>query len=327
MSRSDSTIIKGVAILLMLFYHLFYKGNEPVSDIVDIGDMPLVYYFARIVNPVAFFMIISGYGTYVNRFKSSLKHTLLKLCHLYILFWLICLIFIIISRFALGNDTYPGSVMTIIRNVTGVLTSWNYEAWFLLPYALVALSARSLIRLIDNRNPFAMYIISFATSILCAWLTPRLQQPVFDAFPIAKIPLLYFNLLPAFILGVYMAKYQIIGKIQIGRGKCWGLLFIVLCARALFPKIPCHDLFVATVIILFLKAPRPKWIDNVLTELGHRSTSMWLIHSWFCYYLFKDFIYSFNWPIAIFLVLLSVSWLSAVIIDYLNKNIQRIIFR
>lgn len=68
--------------------------------------------------------------------------------------------------------------------------------------------------------------------------------------------------------------------------------------------------------------PRPKLIDKLLIELGHRSTSMWLIHSWFCYYLFKDFIYSFNYPIIIFTVLLSLSWITAFAFDSINRLLQ-----
>ena len=327
MSRTESLIIKGIAILFMLFYHLFHKGTEAYTDYLYIADMPVTYYIARVMNPVAFFLVVTGYGAYVNRNTSNLKHIIVKLCRLYVLFWLISLTFVFIARFVLGNSLYPGSALIVFQNMSGILTSWNYEAWFLLPYALVAISSNFIIRFIDNRNPIIIYALFFSVSVLCGWLTPRLQQTVFATLPIAKIPLLFFNLLPAFLIGVYMAKYQLINKIRIGGGKCLFLILIIVCARIILFFLPGHDLFVGAVIVLLLNLPRPQWVDKILIDLGRHSTSMWLIHSWFCYYLFKDFIYSFYSPMLIFAVLLLLSWVSAIVADYLNKLIQRLIFR
>lgn len=327
MSRTDSLVIKGIAILFMLFYHLFHIGNEAYTDYFYIADMPLAYYIARVMNPVAFFLVITGYGAYVNRNTTNLNHVTVKLLRLYILFWLISFTFVLIARCILGNSLYPGSALIIFQNLSGIRTSWNYEAWFLLPYALVAINQKFIIRLIGNRNPIIIFSLFYAVSVLSGWLTPRLQQTVFAIMPIAKIPFLYFNLLPAFIIGVYIAKYQIIEKIRVGGGKSLLLMLIVVCLRILLAFLPGHELFVGVIIVLLLKLSRPKWIDSLLIELGRRSTSIWLIHSWFCYYLFKDFIYSFKSPIIIFIVLLLLSWVSAIIFDFLNKLIQRLIFK
>ena len=72
-------------------------------------------------------------------------------------------------------------------------------------------------------------------------------------------------------------------------------------------------------IVLFVNAPRPEWLDRFLTEMGKRSTSMWFVHTYFCYYLFHDWIYGFRYPVVIFAVLLMCSYMTAVVVDWIKK--------
>lgn len=101
------------------------------------------------------------------------------------------------------------------------------------------------------------------------------------------------------------------------------LLFILVAVNAYINKGIAYPLYSAAFIVLFAKIRRPSWLDTALNELGKRSTSMWFVHSYFCYYLFKDFIYDFRYPIVIFTALLTISYLTAITIDYLNKLMQR----
>ena len=48
-------------------------------------------------------------------------------------------------------------------------------------------------------------------------------------------------------------------------------------------------------------------------------STMWFVHTYFCYYMFHDFIYSFKYPLAIYLVLISLSYLVAVIVDSIRN--------
>ena len=76
MSKEQSTILKGIAILMMLFYHLFFRAglDELCSPLVMLGDDPLVSSLSRACYPVPFFLILSGYGcTYEQDFTISNK--------------------------------------------------------------------------------------------------------------------------------------------------------------------------------------------------------------------------------------------------------------
>lgn len=100
-------------------------------------------------------------------------------------------------------------------------------------------------------------------------------------------------------------------------------LLIFMVVNACINKGIVYTLYAAIFIVLFVKIRRAAWFDPALSELGKQSTSMWFVYSYFCYYLFKDFIYDFRYPIVIFTALLTISYLTAITIDYLNKLMQR----
>ncbi len=64
MTKQETQIVKGVAILLMIFLHLFNQMSnvELCRSFIYIGDIPFVYWLSAAANPVAFFLILSGYG-------------------------------------------------------------------------------------------------------------------------------------------------------------------------------------------------------------------------------------------------------------------------
>lgn len=71
---------------------------------------------------------------------------------------------------------------------------------------------------------------------------------------------------------------------------------------------------------------RPAIVTKVLTSFGRRSTTMWFCHTFFCYYIFRDFIYSFSHPVLIFLVLVALSYAVAVILDPVVAKVRGFIF-
>ena len=60
LSKENSKVIKGIAILLMLFYHLFnYDNAEACINFFHMGGVPLASWLARACNPVAIFLLLS----------------------------------------------------------------------------------------------------------------------------------------------------------------------------------------------------------------------------------------------------------------------------
>ena len=63
-TKRDSKMLKGVAILAMLMLHLFCrKDNLPYTPLLWVGDTPLIYYFGLFGDIcVAIYCFVSGYA-------------------------------------------------------------------------------------------------------------------------------------------------------------------------------------------------------------------------------------------------------------------------
>ena len=74
MSIRETTILKGVAILFMLYLHLFNQmaNVNLCTTYLSIRGVPFVHLFSRCTGPVAFYLILSGYGLYISS-KSGTK--------------------------------------------------------------------------------------------------------------------------------------------------------------------------------------------------------------------------------------------------------------
>lgn len=102
LSKKQTDITKGVAILFMLLLHLFctreYEGLfEPL---IMIGNIPLIYYIALFGDMcVAIYCFCSGYGLmigYKNNNENYFKKNLIRILKLYINFWIILILFVLI---------------------------------------------------------------------------------------------------------------------------------------------------------------------------------------------------------------------------------------
>ena len=110
MSKEQSTILKGVAILMMLWYHLFNRVeiNDLCTPIIMIGNTPLVVYISNACYPVTFFLILSGYGfTYLyQQRRLSIKGQIKKISKIYFNYWLVLIIFIRITNYLLHHSWF-----------------------------------------------------------------------------------------------------------------------------------------------------------------------------------------------------------------------------
>lgn len=70
MDNEQSIIIKGIAILMMLFYHLFVTDNinELCKSFIYINHLPLAHYLSHATYPVSFFSYsaVTVLHSYIN---------------------------------------------------------------------------------------------------------------------------------------------------------------------------------------------------------------------------------------------------------------------
>ena len=145
--------MKGVAILMMIFLHLFNQGSnvELCHNFIQINGLPLVEILSRASNPVAFFLILGGYGMY-KVYEKGDRHRWSRVGRLYINYWITLAIFLLIG-WCLNSSRYPGSWQTVISNFSGFHTTYNGEMWFLLPYVILSLLSPWIFRLYRHFNP------------------------------------------------------------------------------------------------------------------------------------------------------------------------------
>lgn len=157
--------MKGVAILLMLFFHLFNQSeNVALCSSLFIAGESLCHILSRAANPVFFFLILSGYGLYVsNHREGGDKNRYRRIWTLMKNYWLTLLIFIPIG-YLWGKEGYPGNLQTIIRNVIAYRVTWNHEIWFLFPYVLLALLAPIVVKVVDKVGFILTLLIGLCTT-------------------------------------------------------------------------------------------------------------------------------------------------------------------
>lgn len=328
MTKQDSQIIKGVAILMMLYLHLFNHPEPLVSSFCIINGVPLANILSRACHPVSFYLILGGVGLYSvwKSCRGTFKDNVKRVFILYVRYWIILLIFVTMGCF-LRSEKYPGSLSDIIGNFTSFYTSYNGEYWFLFPYSILTLSAPFLFKLL-NQFKWKLLLLSFIIGIGTSFLISRFGEKYLFNNMIIYNPLLCFHLLFPFILGATLAWtcYRIpVEKFLPNKRLVW--IFII----AIF-SIPCiidisvfYSFYVLIFILFFNEAPKCSWVKKSLSFLGNHSMNMWLIHTWFAYYLFHDFIYGFKYPIVIYFVLLLLSLCTSICVNFISNPIIKLI--
>lgn len=61
---------------------------------------------------------------------------------------------------------------------------------------------------------------------------------------------------------------------------------------------------------------------KILVKLGDQSMNMWMIHTWLCYYLFKNFFYGLRYPLLIMAAVTIASYAIGLLIDKIAKPIE-----
>lgn len=138
LSITDSSVLKGIAILMMLFHHVFYNPNDGYLDF-RIGDVWCINSLAAVCKLcVAVFVFISGYGL-MTRYK-DVEHINLweyykrRFVKLMFNYWFVWLIFVPISVLWLGPSLaaqYNGTHISIklILDFLGIVNWINPEIY------------------------------------------------------------------------------------------------------------------------------------------------------------------------------------------------------
>lgn len=206
MDKMKSQMMKGIAILLMIFYHLFNQdcNVDLCYNLIYIGGQPLVYILSHAANPVAFFLILGGYGLY-KVYEKGDNHRWSRLVKLIIHYWIILFIFVSIGHF-IRPTSYPGSFLKILSNITGFHTTYNGEMWFLLPYIFLSVCSKWLFNFLKHFPTWKVVVVTLFINIATSYCISRYGVSFLYSNYWVYTPLLVLHFLFNFCLGAISAR-------------------------------------------------------------------------------------------------------------------------
>lgn len=339
--KDDTKIMKAVAIILMLYHHLFAfpdRINYNYISLFKYNDKTISFFigdFGKIC--VAIFLFLGGYGTYCIYKNNTNELIKKKLKSLYKCFLRVFIITIPISVL-LHDKQIVLEFKEFLYNITGWSTTYNGEWWFIMPYVFLIIMSPILIKIINKytKNMYLSFIVLIIYQVLLINYYPKLLAlPVFDKYRLTNI---YVNttrtlyLLSTYVCGMLFAKYKLLDKVKVKLASKFiytiisiiviGIIFIL--RRLLWPydiDLIFAPLFIVSMTII-LSNSIFNILNKVLLKIGKESTNIWLIHSFFCYHWCQKFIFMPKFSILIFLTLLVISYISSIIINNIYKFIE-----
>ena len=326
LSKDKSTVIKGIAILMMVFFHVFMGSRMNLyTGLIYIGKVPLATWLAGACWPVSFFVILSGYGLACKYQQNDIepKRQLPRVLRLYLHYWVVLAIFITLGFFISPAD-YPGGLKKLVVNMLGWDVTYNPEMWFLLPYCIISVFSLYIIRLIDRLGNLVSIIITTGIFLCTSFLISRYGH-FFYANRVAYQPLLCLHLLQAFTVGVALRRTSLPLNRPFPQWGIIGAIMVIVLVTCMIPNSITYLVYIPLMIILLGHINWPGWLKTVLTELGKKSMPIWMIHTWLAYYLFEPQVYSLKYAPLIFIAVLLASYLISIPVMWIAKNLYSLL--
>ncbi len=349
MTKEETQQLKGIAIMMMVWLHLFGTNQEILDGCEKFiylwnGD-PLIYAmrkFARMC--VVFYTFLGGYGLYKvyqrDIHKCSNSSTMRngqRVWRLITNYWVVLLIFIGIAAW-LQPETYPGGGRILLMNVTALNCTYNDTLWFLFPYALLTLLATPIMRLIMKLRGYRIWV--FLAVALAVKVVLYLNETQYESWS----GLIWMNLQGAlglffmFAVGALFAKDNLmerlvtairrwieqsflVHKMKVSASLvCCILLILLFFGRICVGASTLIDpIFLLLMIPVYLCIRRPQWLSNTLTYIGKHSTNIWFCHRYILV-LTGTLITVFRYPVVMLIVLIG----TCILCSYVVNGILRL---
>lgn len=322
MTKQDSLIIKGIAILLMMIHHLFAFPDRIVMSsyipLFYINNTSIEYYigvFGAIC--VSIFIFISGYGLFIS-YKS--KKIYKRIFKFYKNFFVIFIIFVSIG---IRLGLIQISLKRIIGNLLMVSSSINGEWWFVQVYILLLIIYPLIHKIVLKYNSIVVLIISIFIYLFNYLLKfevsiENLMISTAIGIVVGIIKVVIQNQI-YLVIGCIFAKEMVFERIKkwiIKKGINSNISYIIFLILSIMISFTHYKIryIIATPIFIF-SCINIFENNKILLFLGKHSNNMWLIHTFFCYYYFQDIIFYPKYSILIVILLLIISLAISIIIN------------
>lgn len=338
--KRQTNIAKGIAILLLLWHHLFFNSNNYYGKFISAipgTNIPVECYLADFCKVcVAIFLLLSGYGLMKSYQKSICKdNSGVRLCDknnfkfvwnhwikMMSGYWFIYIIFVPLGLLFGRNfiDIYGTNPLSYIFDFLGisylsygVFPLFNVTWWFMGMIVLLYFLFSLIVKLI-NWQPEIILVVSFLFTFIY----------FFD------LSISYW--FAPFVFGMYIAHNEIFEKIN---NRCNTIIkrfllpfsvFLVMAyiRFAILPNNLYFDSIFAFSIVLFsyLIISKIPIISSILFLLGKHSANIFMFHTFIFEYYFSSFIYGFKYSLLIYFVMIIVCLAISVTLEFIKKKIK-----
>lgn len=326
MSKEQSAIIKGFAILFVFIAHLgcihgIQGLDNYIADSLEATSQQAVF----------FFLVVSGYGLYYvyHQGRMTWSYLFKRTLKLYLAYWLILLIFVFGIASWLYPERYHYPWHAVLLNFVG--WRWDYckFTWFLLPYILMCLSARWVIRVFDRIGIVFSLIGAIALYMAGSFLVSYYYDPWLRSHYMVYHLILWVRTLLGFTVGASMARRVFDGKSIVwsklaGKNAVVALLLVLtIGVRGLMPSAALNPFHATLLIWLLLHFDGKGLIKKLVVELGDKCMILWLAQGFLGVYLFSEYLVQLRWPLLIYIVWVMVTYVVACLLKPVINSLAK----
>ena len=353
-TKEHTMQMKGIAIIILLFHHCFLNAQrwatvpyEKLATTKGWGYYPISFApfsshtiqylasFSKIC--VAMFVFMTGYGMWVS-YESQKKKTTMSnyikkrmvtlMTGFLIIFVVTEILAIPTGRFieVYGHDFR--SVVYMIIDALGLAkllgTPLFCLTWWYMSLAIVLIMIFPFVHSIMEKYQWVVVVASIIVPRACGFGQST------DLF----------RYLLAYTLGMYFAQHDLLARIKekfMEQNVAGKLLSLIVSLIGLAVIIKCRqnawigwkyldfwDGFAAMYVIVnsYIYILNGKWIVKGLGFLGKHSMNIFLIHSFYRDVFFHEFTYSFYYAWLDYIVLMAISLVTSIVLEWLKKLIR-----
>lgn len=353
-TKEHTMQMKGIAIIILLFHHCFLNAQrwatvpyEKLATTKGWGYYPISFApfsshtiqylasFSKIC--VAMFVFMTGYGMWVS-YESQKKKTTMSnyikkrmvtlMTGFLIIFVVTEILAIPTGRFieVYGHDFR--SVVYMIIDALGLAkllgTPLFCLTWWYMSLAIVLIMIFPFVHSIMEKYQWVVVVASIIVPRACGFGQST------DLF----------RYLLAYTLGMYFAQHDLLARIKekfMEQNVAGKLLFLIVSLIGLAVIIKCRqnawigwkyldfwDGFAAMYVIVlsYIYILNGKWIVKGLGFLGKHSMNIFLIHSFYRDVFFHKFTYSFYYAWLDYIVLMAISLVTSIVLEWFKKLIR-----
>ena len=353
-TKEHTMQMKGIAIIILLFHHCFLNAQrwatvpyEKLATTKGWGYYPISFApfsshtiqylasFSKIC--VAMFVFMTGYGMWVS-YESQKKKTTMSnyikkrmvtlMTGFLIIFVVTEILAIPTGRFieVYGHDFR--SVVYMIIDALGLAkllgTPLFCLTWWYMSLAIVLIMIFPFVHSIMEKYQWVVVVASIIVPRACGFGQST------DLF----------RYLLAYTLGMYFAQHDLLARIKekfMKQNVAGKLLSLIVSLIGLAVIIKCRqnawigwkyldfwDGFAAMymIVISYIYIINGKWIVKGLGFLGKHSMNIFLIHSFYRDVFFHEFTYSFYYAWLDYIVLMAISLVTSIVLEWFKKLIR-----